>query len=61
MYLYPWKLSRKIIQHQILAKHPGMNKNELQVELFKVFYRCDFDEETLNRIAESMRKFLLQI
>ncbi|MCX6251796.1 MAG: hypothetical protein NTX61_13720 [Bacteroidetes bacterium] len=53
------ELSRKIIQNQILAKRPELNKNELQIELFKIFYRFDFDEETLNRIAESMRQFLI--
>ena len=49
------ELSRNIIRNQLRLKHPGMTEKETEVELFKTFYRFDFDEETLNRIAEEMR------
>ena len=51
------ELSRKIIQNQIVMKQPGLTEIEIKIELFKVFYRFDFDEETLNRIAENMKGF----
>jgi len=51
------ELSRKIIQNQIVMKQPGLTEIEIKIELFKVFYRFDFDEETLNRIAEKMKGF----
>ena len=49
------ELSRNIIRNQLRLKHPGMTEKETEVELFKTFYRFDFDEETLLRIAEQMR------
>ena len=51
------ELSRKIIQNQIVMKQPELSEKEIKAELFKVFYRFDFDEVTLNRIAESMKGF----
>jgi hypothetical protein len=52
------ELSRKIILNQLAAKHPEYSEIEIKIELFKAFYRSDFDIETLNRIAENMRQFL---
>jgi hypothetical protein len=54
------ELSRKIIQNQLASKRPEMTEIELKIELFKAFYRFDFDEFTLNHIAEDMRQFLRQ-
>lgn len=51
------ELSRKIIQNQIVRKQPELTEIEIKIKLFKVFYRFDFDEVTLNRIAESMKGF----
>lgn len=54
------ELSRKIIQNQLISKKPELTKIEIKIELFKAFYRFDFDEVTLNRIAEKMKQFLSQ-
>ena len=54
------ELSRTIILNQILQERPDLSEIEAKVELFKVFYRTDFDEETLNKIAEDMKRFLLK-
>jgi len=39
-------------------KIPNISEIDLKVELFKTFYRFDFDKETLTRIAEQMNQFL---
>ena len=52
------ELSRKIIQNQIKSKNPDISEIDLKVELFKTFYRFDYDKETLNKIAELMRRYL---
>ena len=54
------ELSRSIIQNQLAQKQPELTENEIKVELFKIFYRFDFDERTLNRIAENMKEYLEQ-
>lgn len=51
------ELSRQIIQNRIKEKNPNISEVDLKIELFKTFYRFDFDEETLNFIAEDMREF----
>jgi hypothetical protein len=40
------ELSRKIIQNQIHLKRPELSDIEMKIELFKTFYRFDFDQET---------------
>ena len=52
------ELSRKIIQNQLVTKQPELTEIEIKIELFKAFYRFDFDKQTLNHIAEDMRQFL---
>lgn len=52
------ELSRKIILNQLRIKNPSLSEIDLKVELFKEFYRFDFDEGTLNKIANEMRQFL---
>jgi hypothetical protein len=48
------ELSRKIIQNRILVNNPNISDVELKVELFKVFYRSEFNEHSLQQIAESI-------
>jgi hypothetical protein len=52
------ELSRKIILNQLKTNHPELSEIELKIELFKTFYKFDFDKEKLDQIAENMRKFL---
>ena len=40
-------------------KNPKLSEIDLKIELFKAFYKFDFDKETLNKIAEKMRDFLM--
>jgi hypothetical protein len=54
------ELSRSIIINQLHKKNPELNEIELKIELFKAFYRFDFDLETLNKIAGKMKEFLLK-
>jgi hypothetical protein len=54
------ELSRKIIQNQIHLKRPELSEIEIKIELFKAFYKFDFDTEKLNVIAEQMKQFLLK-
>ncbi len=51
------ELSRKIILNRIKTKMPDISEIDLKIELFKAFYRYDYDKETLNRIAENMKLF----
>ncbi len=53
------ELSRKIILNQLHIKNPELSEVDLKVELFKAFYKFDFDKETLNKIAGKMKEFLL--
>lgn len=53
------ELSRKIILNQLRQQRPELSEVDLKVELFKTFYKYDFDIETLNKIADEMRKFLI--
>ena len=50
-------LSRKIIQNRIIAKNPKISEVELKVELFKVFYQSEFDEHSLQQIADSIKQY----
>jgi hypothetical protein len=53
------ELSRNIILNQLHIKNPELNEIDLKIELFKSFYRFDFDNETLDKIAAKMKQFLL--
>ena len=53
------ELSRSIILNQLRRKNPELNEIDLKIELFKAFYRFDFDDKTLKKIALKMREFLL--
>ena len=50
-------LSRKIMQNRIIAKNPKISEVELKVELFKVFYQSEFDEHSLQQIADSIKQY----
>ncbi len=52
------ELSRNIILNQLKIKNPEFSEIDLKIELFKKFYKFDFDDETLNKIADKMRQFL---
>jgi chemotaxis regulatin CheY-phosphate phosphatase CheZ len=54
------ELSRNIILNQLRQTSPDLSEIDLKVELFKIVYRSDFDDETLNKIAEEMKRFLLK-
>ena len=41
-------------------KKPELSDIEIKIELFKAFYRFDFDQETLSVIAEEMKQFLIK-
>ena len=51
------ELSRRIVQNSIEVNNPDIPEVELKVELFKTFYRSDFDDHSLNQIVDSMRRF----
>lgn len=51
------ELSREIIRGRIRAANPEISEAELNVELFRTFYRSDFDEQTMLRIVNSMREY----
>lgn len=52
-------LSRSIILNQLRIKNPNLTEIDLKIELFKAFYKFDFCEEELNKIASEMKRFLL--
>jgi hypothetical protein len=54
------ELSRTIIRNQIKEKNPGISEVDLKIELFKTFYRSDFDNETLKLITDNMRATLMK-
>lgn len=52
------ELSRAIIQNRIKAKNPGISEIDLKTELFRIFYRSDYDNDTLQIITKQMRNYL---
>ena len=36
---------------------PDISATDLKIELFKAFYRFDYDLETLNQIANNMKQY----
>lgn len=50
-------LSRKIIQNRIKKENPDISEADLKAELFKTFYRYDFENESLEKITERMMRF----
>ena len=54
------ELSRKIIQNQLVSRRPELTEVEVKIEMFKLFYKSDFNETTLYQITEQMKQFLSQ-
>jgi len=50
------ELSRKIIVDQLRKKNPEMSETGLKVELFRIFYKDDFEPEKLDEISKFLRK-----
>ena len=48
------ELSREIIRNRIREAHPNIYESELNAELFKIFYKDDFDSDTLEKISKSI-------
>ena len=46
-----------IVKKSILQQNPNISSDELQVAIFKRYYRKDFSPELLERICQSMRLF----
>ena len=53
-------LSREIIRNRIKEREPDISESDLNVELFKTFYRFDFEEKELNAIAEHLRLYWIR-
>lgn len=53
------ELSRGIILNQLRIKHSNLDETDLKIELFKTFYKFDFDDEKINKITKQMKEFLL--
>jgi len=51
------ELSRSIILDRLREKYPEMSEADLKAELFKIFYKDDFDPIKLDKIAESIREY----
>ncbi len=51
------ELSRTIIENRIKEKHPDISEIDLKIELFRCFYKYDFDEAKMNKIIYSMREY----
>jgi len=52
------ELSRRIIKNRIKTKNPNISEIDLKVELFKTFYRFDFEKNELTKISKNMKIFL---
>ncbi len=48
--------SKEIVKDSILEKNPQLGKKELKQEIFKRFYRHDFEKETFDKIYLHLRK-----
>jgi hypothetical protein len=52
--------SRKLIENQIRRRNPGITDIELKLEVFKAFYKDDFDPPTMKKIMESYREYCVK-
>ena len=46
-----------MVSNSIRQQNPNLSPAELQVAIFKRYYRKDFSPELLERISQSMRQF----
>ncbi len=51
------ELSINIISNRIKSKNPGISDIDLKVELFKIFYKDDFNSEELRIIINEIKSF----
>ena len=49
-----------MVGNSIRQQNPNLSPAELQVAIFKRYYRKDFSPELLERICQSMRRFWAQ-
>lgn len=49
---------RKVTENTILSEDKDLSEAELKVEVFRRCYANHYSSEELNRIADSMRKYL---
>ena len=49
-----------MVSNSIRQQNPNLSPAELQVAIFKRYYRKDFSPELLERICQSMRQFWAQ-
>jgi len=49
------ELSREIIRGRIKTRNPDISEADLKVELFKAFYRSDFDPGSLDKIGKYLK------
>lgn len=49
---------RKVTENTILSENKNLSETDLKVEVFRRCYACQFSLEELDRIADSMRKYL---
>jgi hypothetical protein len=50
-----YKTSKKLVVQAIRKNNPNLSNADLREEIFKAFYRNDFDTETLERIILHLR------
>lgn len=51
-------LSKKIAESSIRAKEPEITAEDLHIQLFLRFYKCDFKQEERERIIRHLRRNL---
>jgi len=51
------EFSRKLIENQLRRKNPGITDNQIQIEVFKTFYKKDFDAPMMTKIIEKYREY----
>jgi len=49
--------SRKLIENQIRRRDPEITDIELRMEVFKAFYKDDYDAPTLKKIMDSYLEY----
>jgi hypothetical protein len=52
--------SRKLIENQIRRKNPSITDNDMKLEVFKIFYKNDFDAPMMTKIIESYREYQIK-
>ena len=51
------ELSWSIIENQIRKKAPHLTEDEVKIEVFKIFYKSDFDKDTMEKIINSLIEY----